>query len=252
MIGLPPNRPVVTPVPTDVDSSRALPGEWFPTQLDAGRWRAALSEDAWPRSFPLDGLVWRSDVFAIADRWRSGGATSRQLLAATLMWAGGEFRAARRHAVVTLADDPFGSRLDAVLEPLRLEQLTSAELRGVYLAIRTDCRLRWLDSDATTRLLYFAGYRRGMLGVQPLLLDDEIASRIPMNAGVSSPANRGSSLEWIRWINWAAAQAGEECEPELVEMDLSSGGLRYGGGSAPSAGLLPRQVNRRWGVWASS
>lgn len=245
MIGLSLKRTSPAYQPAIGSPSRALPGERFPTPLDAGRWRAALPEDAWPRQFPVDGVLWRRDVFAVADRWREGRATSRQLLAATLMWAGGASRPARRHAAATLADDPSGARLDVTLAALRVEGHTSSELRQTYLAFRTDCRLRWFDPDATTRLLYFAGYRRGAPGVQPLILNDAIAALIPASAGVTSPANRGSSLEWVRWINWAAAQAGDHCEPELVEMDLTAGGLRYGESPRPGAPLLPRQRDRR-------
>ena len=103
-----------------------------------------------------------------------------------------------------------------------------AELRGAYLALRTTARLPDLDSDTCTRLLYFAGYRRGGTGVQPLILDEIIARRLPRDAEVSSPASRGSSLEWVRYLVWAAAQAAEDEEPDRVEMDLAAGGARYG------------------------
>ncbi len=79
-------------------------------------------------------------------------------------------------------------------------------------------------------MLYFAGYRRGAGGVQPLMLDELIVRRLPRDAEVSSPASRGSSLEWVRYIAWAAAQAGDEIEPDRVEMDLAAGGARYGEG----------------------
>jgi|GEM_PF-6600001 len=229
--------------------SRALPGEGPPTRLDAGRWRAALPEDTWPSGFPVDGLVWRRDVFAVAERWQTGRAGSRQLLAATLMW-GASGKSARRRAARTLADDPYGARLDRALNPLRNERNSIVRLRDAYIALRTDCRLNGLDSDAATRLLYFAGYRRGALDVQPLILDSEIAGRIPAEAGVTSGANRGTSLEWVRWICWAAAQAGEHCEPELVEMDLAGGGLRYGARTEPAPSRLPRQFRRRVGAGA--
>jgi hypothetical protein len=231
---------------TEPDRRRALPGEGIPTRLDAGRWRAALPEDAWPRDFPVHGEVWRRDVFAVAARWRLARATSRQLLATTLMWSTGSDRSGRRHAARILADDPYGHRLDVALIRLRVADPTLSDLRSAFLRLQTDCRLQHLDSDAVTRLLYFAGYRRGAPGVQPLILDAEIASRIPAEAGITSIANRGTSLEWVRWICWAAAQAGDEFEPELVEMDLAAGGLRYGSIPDGTPFSLPRQVNRRW------
>jgi hypothetical protein len=104
------------------------------------------------------------------------------------------------------------------------------DLRGAYLALRTTARLPELDSDTCTRLLYFAGYRRGGSGVQPLMLDELIVRRLPRDAEVSSPASRGSSLEWVRYLVWAAAQAAEDTEPDRVEMDLAAGGARYGEG----------------------
>jgi hypothetical protein len=145
-----------------------------------------------------------------------------------------------------LTDDPYGHRLDTALTRMRIDAPTISDMRTAFLRLRTDCRLEHLDSDAVTCLLYFAGYRRGGPGVQPLILDAGIAGRIPAEAGVTNGANRGTSLEWIRWICWAAAQAGDEFEPELVEMDLAAGGLRYGATQDSAAIGLPRQVNRRW------
>jgi hypothetical protein len=228
---------------TDVESldrSRALPGEDCPAVVHAGKWRAALPENCWPRRFPVDGYVWRRDVFDVAEKWRAGRAGERHLLAAVLMWQADGSAAARRHALRTLADDPNGARTRAGLAPLRAERVGCADLREAYLAFRTDCRLAWFDGDAVTTLLYFAGYRRGAPDIQPLRINATIASRIPAEAGVSTEANRGSSLEWMRYLNWAAAQAGNEIEPELVEMDLARDGRRYGTLNQPSA-FIPRQ-----------
>lgn len=224
-----------------VDRTRALPGEDLPAEVNAGKWRAALPEDCWPRRFPADGSVWRSDVFEVAAAWRAGRANARHLLAATLMWQANGSVAARRHALRTLADDPDGDRTERGLRGLRADRLGSADLRTAYLAFRTDCRMSWFDGDAVTTLLYFAGYRRGEPDMQPLIVNDEIAARIPESAGVTTPANRGSSLEWMRYLNWAAACAGEDIEPELVELDLSGGGLRYGASAATRLTKIPRQ-----------
>jgi hypothetical protein len=163
-------------------------------------------------------------------------------MAATLMWTYGDAPHGRRRALRTLADDPSGERIEAALDVLRTERLTIADLRTAYLAFRTTCRLREFDGDMATRLLYFAGYRRGGAGVQPLILNDEIAARLPQSSGVSNPDNRGSSLEWLRYVAWAAAQAGEHVEPELVEMDLVNGGLRFG--RTLDEVRIPRQRDR--------
>ncbi len=213
--------------------------------VHAGKWRAALPEDCWPRHFPTDGYVWRSDVFDVAERWRTGRATERQLLAAVLMWQADGSAPARRHALRTLADDPTGARCAQALRGLREDHVGCADLRTAYLAFRTDCRLPWFDGDSVTTLLYFAGYRRGVPVLQPLLINATIAERIPESAGVSTSANRGSSLEWMRYLNWAAAQAGNDVEPELVEMDLARDGRRYGTANEPLApaatAFIPRQ-----------
>lgn len=212
------------------DRTRALPGEDRPVPVPVAKWRAALPDDAWPAGFPTSGHVWRQDVFDVAGRWRSGLATSRQLLAATLMWSYGDQSVGRRRAQRALNADPAGELLDLALRTVRGDHLTMTDLRSAYLALRTTARLPELDSDSCTRLLYFAGYRRGGTGVQPLMLDEIIVRRIPRDAEVTSPASRGSSLEWVRYIAWAAAQAGEHEEPDRVEMDLAAGGARYGDG----------------------
>lgn len=212
--------------------------------VDTRKWRPALPEDAWPRDFPLDPTVWRQDVFAVADRWRAGGASARQLLAATLMWTYGAESYGRRRTARALAGDPTGVRLEGALQPLRSETPGMVELRGAYLAFRTHARLPWFDADLSTRLLYFAGYRRGAPGVQPLILDEIIARRIPEDSGVTNQANRGSSLEWVRYLCWAAAQAGVDLEPDRVEMDLAAGGARYGQASREPVPARARHARR--------
>jgi hypothetical protein len=211
-----------------VDRSRALPGEDRPVPLPVTKWRAALPDDAWPPGFPKSGHVWRQDVFDVADRWRAGRATARQLLAAVLMWTYGGQSVGRRRTLRALDADPGGELIEIALAPVRGDRPTMTDLRTAYLALRTTARLPEVDSDTCTRLLYFAGYRRGGTGVQPLILDDVIARRLPRDSEVSSPASRGSSLEWVRYLAWAAAQAAEDEEPDRVEMDLAAGGARYG------------------------
>lgn len=208
--------------------ARALPGEDRPVSIPVAKWRAALPADVWPSGFPENGYAWRQDVFDVAELWRADLAGARQLLAATLMWTFGDQSNGRRRATRILAGDPAGDLLEAALLGLRGDRPGMTEFRGAYLAFRTNCRLPEFDADTSTRLLYFAGYRRGGPGVQPLILDDTIAKRLPRESGVSSPASRGSSLEWMRYLAWAAAQAAEDTEPDRVEMDLSAGGARYG------------------------
>lgn len=227
-----------------LDRTRALPGETRAVEVDAGRWRAALPEDAWPRHFPEHGRVWRQDVFAVARRWREGRATARQLTAASLMWHYGPASSGRRRTVRTLSDDPSGGRIEAVLHGLRAEQPTPGDLRRAYQAFRTGCHLHAFDPDTSTRLLYFAGYRRGNGGTQPLILSAEIARHIPRSAGVTSAANRGSSLEWARYIGWVAERARGEVEADLIEMDLAAGGERFGQAAQLRAQARGRHARR--------
>lgn len=215
-----------------VDRTRALPGEDRPVPIPVTKWRAALPRDAWPTGFPKSGHVWRQDVFDVADRWRDDRAITRQLLAATLMWTYGEASGGRRRAVRALAGDPSGALLGFALQGLAGDRPRVTDLRAAYLALRTTARLPELDADTCTRLLYFAGYRRGRGGIQPLILDDLIVARLPRDSEVSSPASRGSSLEWVRYIAWASAQVELDEEPDRVEMDLAAGGARYGQGSS--------------------
>jgi hypothetical protein len=183
-------------------------------------------------------------VFAVADRWREGRATARQLTAAALMWHYGPAAAGRRRTVRTLGDDPTGVRIVAVLYGLRVDQPTPADLRRAYQAFRTGCRLHSFDADTSTRLLYFAGYRRGNGGTQPLILSDEIARNIPRAAGLAGAAGRGSSLEWVRYIGWAAERARGEVEPDVIEMDLAEGGERFGQAAVLRAQSRGRHARR--------
>ncbi|HUR74673.1 MAG TPA: hypothetical protein VMZ00_10380 [Sporichthya sp.] len=214
-----------------LERSRALPGEDRPVPIPITKWRSALPDDAWPVGFPKSGHVWRQDVFDVAERWLDGRCGARPLLAATLMWTYGEQSGGRRRAVRTLAGDPTGALLEYALQSLRANRPRMTDLRAAYLALRTTARLPELDSDTCTRLLYFAGYRRGGIGIQPLILDETIVRRLPRDSAVSSPASRGSSLEWVRYIVWAINQVAEGEEPDRVEMDLAAGGARYGEGS---------------------
>src|SRR5688500_4719834 len=116
-----------------LDRGRALPGEEHPILVDAGKWRSALPEDAWPREFPVDGIIWRQDVFGVAERWREGRAGARELLAATLMWFHGSHPHGRGRARSSLAGDRSGARLEAALEPIRTEHPSHSDLRMSYI-----------------------------------------------------------------------------------------------------------------------
>jgi len=96
---------------------------------------------------------------------RAGHA--RELLVATLIWTHADTPQGRRRALRTLAMTT-GERTEAALDVLRNERLTIADLRTAYLAFS-----HHLSAARVRRtchpLLYFAGYRRGGPGVQPLI-----------------------------------------------------------------------------------
>ncbi|MFF4876323.1 hypothetical protein [Micromonospora sp. NPDC000668] len=195
-----------------------LPGEQAPITVHPDRWRAALPPDAWPDNFPLSGGVWRRDVFAVADAYRAGSASPRQLLTAVLMWGYGPIGYGPWRAAKSLDADPEGQRLAHALEAVSAPDEDA--LRTAYRRFRdpNHARLPWLGPGLFTKVLYFVGYRRGVGGVQPLILDRVVASRLPAEAGVGR-RNGWSSEEWLAYLRWAAEEAqARGIEPDAVEM----------------------------------
>ncbi|MGN9778797.1 8-oxoguanine DNA glycosylase OGG fold protein [Micromonospora sp. H33] len=201
-------------------STHALPGELAAVTVHIDRWRAALPPDAWPGRFPETGVVWRRDVFAVADAWRAGEATPRQLLSAVLMWGYGPIGYGPWRTARSLEGDPDGTR--HALDGLRAPILDEDVLRTAYRRLRDpkESRLPRLGPAFFTKLLYFAGYRRGAGGLQPLILDSVVARRLPAGSGVSRPS-AWLTEEWLSYLSWAAGQAHRRgIEPEEVEMAL--------------------------------
>ncbi|WP_406077227.1 hypothetical protein [Micromonospora sp. NBC_00858] len=195
-----------------------LPGEQAPITVHPDRWRAALPPDAWPDNLPLSGDVWRRDVFAVADAYRAGSASPRQLLTAVLMWGYGPIGYGPWRAAKSLDADPDGQRLAHALEEVSAPDEDA--LRTAYRRFRdpNHARLPWLGPGLFTKVLYFVGYRRGVGGVQPLILDRVVASHLPAEAGVGR-RNGWSSEEWLAYLRWAAEQAqARGIEPDAVEM----------------------------------
>ena len=218
----------------------ALPGEAAPITVHTDRWRATLPPDAWPDGFPEAGSVWRRDVFAVADAWREGAASPRQLLAAVLMWGYGPIGYGPWRAARSLKDDPDGSRLTHALDGIMVATPDEEALGTAYRRFRDpkESRLPWLGPAFFTKLLYFAGYRRdaesrrdaegrsgaegwrGGEGLRPLILDRVVAGRLPAEAGVRRRSG-WLSEEWLAYLRWAAAQAEVRgVEPDEVEMAL--------------------------------
>ncbi|MET7666759.1 hypothetical protein [Micromonospora luteifusca] len=197
-----------------------LPGERAPVTVNISRWRAGVPPDAWPDTLPPSGEIWRHDVFAVADAYRAGSMSPRQLLTAVLVWGYGPIGYGPWRATRSLDADPDGKRLAYALEDLAASEPDEEALRTAYQRFRDPdhARLPWLGPGLFTKVLYFVGYRRGLGGPQPLILDRVVASQLPAEAGVGR-RNGWSSEEWLAYLHWAAerAQAGQ-VEPDAVEM----------------------------------
>ncbi|RAO18634.1 8-oxoguanine DNA glycosylase OGG fold protein [Micromonospora noduli] len=197
-----------------------LPGERAPVRFNMDRWRAGLPPDAWPDTLPASGELWRRDVFEVADAYRAGSASPRHLLAAVLAWAYGPIGYGPWRAARSLDADPHGKRLAYALEEVSTPAPDEDALRTAYRRFRDPdhARLPWLGPGLCTKVLYFVGYRRGVGGVQPLILDRVVAGQLPAEAGVGR-RNGWSSEEWLAYLRWAAEQARiRGVEPDAVEM----------------------------------
>ncbi|MCP3782922.1 hypothetical protein NLX85_06030 [Micromonospora sp. A3M-1-15] len=202
--------------------SPALPGEPKPVTVHIEKWRAALPPDAWPAGFPEVGSVWRRDVFTVAEAWRAGEAGPRQLLSAVLMWGYGPIGYGPWRAARSLEGDRDGKRLAYALDGLRAPAPDEDALRTAYQRLRDpkESRLPRLGPAFFTKLLYFAGYGRGVPGRQPLILDSVVRRRLPVDAGVRRESGWVSE-EWLAYLGWAADQARRRgIEPDEVEMAL--------------------------------
>ncbi|UOX89345.1 hypothetical protein MUY14_01490 [Amycolatopsis sp. FBCC-B4732] len=204
----------------------ALPGEPEAILVDPQRWAARLPPGAWPEDFALDGEVRRADVFALADRWRALDVPALQFTAGVLAWGHG-IRGYGPHRTSRVLEQPGAAeRLEAALAGLRAD-VTPDVLLDSYERFGTTAKVRGLGAAFFTKLLYFAGYRRGEGGVQPLILDRVVARRLPEEAG---PAWKYTtawwSSTWSDYLRWAAEQARRPeygNEPDRVEMALFTG-----------------------------
>ncbi|MTD54448.1 8-oxoguanine DNA glycosylase OGG fold protein [Amycolatopsis pithecellobii] len=202
----------------------ALPGEPAPIPVDAARWKSLVPLGMWPHGFASSGLVWRRDVFAVAERWRAGQIPATHLAVAALAWGYGirgygPYRTAR-----ILRHERAARHLDEALTGLRTTP--EAAVEG-YRAFLTTAKLPGLGPAFFTKILYFAGYRRGQGEVQPLILDSVVASRLPEEAGAARRYSWGwRAGTWRDYLVWAAEQAGRAefaGEPDQVEMALFTG-----------------------------
>lgn len=141
---------------------RALPGERQSIAVDSARWQQALPAGAWPDRFAETPRIWRRDVFAVADRWRRGDASATQLASAAMAWGHGIRGYGRSRAAYVLNQDPHGTRVAAALDPLRAHQPSQSDLLGAYETLFAGPgHLHRLGPAFFTKIIYFAGYRRG-------------------------------------------------------------------------------------------
>lgn len=212
-----------------VTDDHMLPGERVRARVNLVRWAQVIPANAWPSGLPQTGVLCRRDVFAVAGQWSAGHITVRALLAASCMWGNGSAGYGPARTLAALRADPNGDKLEHNLEPLRGQHPSEADLRSAYQRFNSasPTHLRGLGPAFFSKVLYFAGYRRGAGGVQPLILDRRIASHLPPAAGPAHARQWGwPSEHWIAYLRWAADQATRTVfggEPDTVEMALFSG-----------------------------
>jgi len=184
--------------------------------------------EAWPAGWKDAGRdrIWRSDVFEVAARWQRGHAPARHLLAATLVWGHGTNGYGPVRTGWSLATPDVDARLDAALMDIRSASPDPDALVAAYQRLRDPAasKITFMRASFFTKLLYFAGYRRGAGGVQPLILDSVVAGRLPEEVGIRRPQSSRDfpnwpAVQWLRYLEWAAVQAGSE-EPDTVELGL--------------------------------
>jgi len=180
-----------------------------------------MRSDELPEAVSRAPELWRADVFDVALQWRKGAATARQLVAAVLMWGYGPTGYGPWRASRTLAGDPEGVRLQRHLELLRGEHVSVAQMQTTYERFMERKRLPYLGPAFFTKVIYFAGYRRGAGGIQPLILDSVVAGRLPSVAGVDARRWLWPVDQWMSFIEWAAAQG--RAEPDEVELAYFNG-----------------------------
>jgi hypothetical protein len=209
-----------------------LPGEPGASEVNAEKYAQHLAiHDAWPQGWPElwreAGLVWRADLFDVAEAWRGGSVPTRHLLGAVCAWGHGKRGYGPWRTGKSLDVSDLDRRLEA-LDPLRSERVTTAQLVTSFQAFNDHrlSRLPWFRAPFFTKLLYFAGYRRGQDTVQPLILDSVVAGRLPGDIGVRKPVGKRvplwTSAEWMNYLVWAKDQAGHG-EADTVEMRLFVG-----------------------------
>jgi hypothetical protein len=193
------------------------------------RWKEIIPADAWPSRLSSSGVLWRKDVFAVAGNWLAGRENARAFLVTVCMWGTGPRGYGPARTLAALNADPDGAKLEHNLQALQATRPSEEELRTAYQRFNraSETHLYRLGPSFFTKVLYFAGYRRGTGGLQPLILDKQVAGRLPRSAGPAHARAWGwPSEDWIAYLRWAAQAAARPQfggEPDAVEMALFSG-----------------------------
>ena len=191
-----------------------------PVPVDREAWTAAFGELVPPLGADV---ISRAEVFAVAGSWRCDTASSLTLLIATCMWrfgtaGNGVSRVAKMIDDRTAAE---GHLQDALS---RIAAGSEMELRDAYRSFKHRNHLPQLGPAIWTSLLYYAGYRRGVGGIQPLILDSRIAqhfNRQVKDVKDHIPTSMPTDDQWLAWLRWAADRAGSDGEPEDCEYRMS-------------------------------
>ncbi len=209
----------------------ALPGEPFYISYNEKYRSTAEPVAAWPQDWPgrlhSPGQVWRADVFDVSARWQNDEVPTRELLTAVLTWGYGKTNYGPWRMAQTLAVPDLDTRLEH-LDPLRAPEPDVDALLATYEAFNSfrRARLPQMRAPFFTKLLYFAGYRRGVGGVQPLILDSVVGNALPPEVDIRRPVERDAppwtSAEWLTYLRWAAIQP-DGAEPDTVETRLFAG-----------------------------
>ena len=163
----------------------------------------------------------------MAARWQRDEIPTRELLTAALLWGHGRNGYGPWRTAKSLAAFDLDARLKH-LDPLRAPEPGIEALTEAYRAFNNPrvARLPLMRAPFFTKLLYFAGYRRGVGGVQPLILDSVVGRALPPEVDIRRAVGRNSppwtSAEWLTYLQWAAAQS-DGAEPDTVETRLFNG-----------------------------
>jgi len=174
----------------------------------------AAGWDGWP-------VITRGDVLDWAAQARAGRRPWRDVLIASYAWGTGavSYGPVRIARVLAAGNDIVEHAVTSAVRTLDEHGAVAA-----YWAMNNrppaGLRLPFLGPAFFTKLLYFAGYRRGAGGRQPLILDSVVRRRLPVEAGVRRESGWVSE-EWLAYLGWAADQAQRRgIEPDEVEMAL--------------------------------